>query len=71
MNLYRGLISGHLHASMFADLAFLLVATAFFYWLALIRHAQAADPVKRRLAHGGPKPSLQQGMPYDPWTFSG
>jgi lipooligosaccharide transport system permease protein len=36
VNLYRGLINGHLHASMFVDLAFLLVATAFFYWLALV-----------------------------------
>jgi hypothetical protein len=35
VNLYRGLLGGHLHASMFVDLAFLLVATALFYWLAL------------------------------------
>lgn len=35
VNLYRGLLSGHLHASMFVDLLFLLVVTAAFYWLAL------------------------------------
>ena len=34
-SLYRGLLSGHLHASMLADLAWLVVATAFFYLLAL------------------------------------
>ncbi len=35
VNLYRGLLGGHLHASMAVDLVWLLVATAFFYWLAL------------------------------------
>lgn len=35
VNLYRGLLGGHLHASMFVDLAWLLVATAGFFWLAL------------------------------------
>lgn len=34
-SLYRGLLSGHLHFSMLADLAWLLLATAFFYMLAL------------------------------------
>jgi lipooligosaccharide transport system permease protein len=35
VNIYRGLLGGHLHASMWVDLAFLLVCTAAFYWLAL------------------------------------
>lgn len=35
VNIYRGLLNGHLHASMLVDLAFLLVVTAVFYWLAL------------------------------------
>lgn len=35
VNIYRGLINGHLHASMAVDFAWLLVATALLYWLAL------------------------------------
>ena len=35
VNLYRGLLNGHLHASMWIDLVFLAVVAAAFYWLAL------------------------------------
>lgn len=35
VNLYRGLIEGELVWSMLGDLAWVAVATAFFYWLAL------------------------------------
>lgn len=35
-SLFRGLLNGHLHASMLADFAWLVVATALFYWLALL-----------------------------------
>jgi lipooligosaccharide transport system permease protein len=40
VNLYRGLLSGHLHASMGIDFAFLIVCTTFFYWLSIkgMRH---------------------------------
>ena len=34
-SLYRGLLSGHIHASMLAGVLWLVVATAFFYMLAL------------------------------------
>lgn len=36
VNLYRGLLGGHMHASMVIDLAWLAVASGFFYWLALV-----------------------------------
>ena len=35
VNLYRGLLNGHRHASMFVDFGWLVVATAGFFWLAL------------------------------------
>jgi lipooligosaccharide transport system permease protein len=35
VNLYRGFLGGHLHASMFVDFAFIIVATVILYWLAL------------------------------------
>ncbi|MBI2767791.1 MAG: ABC transporter permease [Chloroflexi bacterium] len=33
--LYRGLINGHFHATMFVDVAWLVFGSALFYWLAL------------------------------------
>lgn len=35
VNIYRGLLQGHLHPSMAIDVAWLAVASAVFYWLAL------------------------------------
>jgi len=36
VNLYRGFIKGNIESGMLADFAWLVVATAFFYWLALV-----------------------------------
>jgi lipooligosaccharide transport system permease protein len=36
VELYRGLLTGELHGGMLIDFAWLAVATAFFYWLAIV-----------------------------------